>query len=218
MWLYVLVCSPRKLVKNFQFDEYVFSWMSWNYPTEDYHFTKQKMWDVCRGVVCRATAMGSSSIQSFPLLASSVGNATEKHLKSHTQEGNLVPIYEHTPRKLTWNLKITPLKGKIIFRTSILGFKMWVFGGICLQISNDWMIEVLCLNCSQVGKNHRRMVFHSLEEDLDIGWLNSMTHYLLMIIQSSKSLCEATSKPKTSIHLGFWGHPCIRHLRCIALE
>ena len=38
-------------------------------------------------------------------------------------ELNLNTLYEHIhPWKLTWNLKITPLKRKIIFQISILGF------------------------------------------------------------------------------------------------
>ena len=40
-------------------------------------------------------------------------------------------VYKVTilPRKLTWNLKITPLKRIFVFQTSILGLQLLVFGG-----------------------------------------------------------------------------------------
>ena len=47
----------------------------------------------------------------------------------------LFDLWYYTPRKLTWNLKVTPLKRNIIFQTFILGSKcinMLVFGGVIL--------------------------------------------------------------------------------------
>ena len=41
-----------------------------------------------------------------------------------------VSFFGVLPRKLTWNLKITCLKRKLIFQTFILGFKMLVFLGV----------------------------------------------------------------------------------------
>ena len=45
--------------------------------------------------------------------------------EDHQQKVRLVH-----PWKLAWNLKITQLKRKIIFQTSILGFKMLIFQGV----------------------------------------------------------------------------------------
>ena len=47
----------------------------------------------------------------------------------------LFDLWYYTPRKLTWNLKVTPLKRNIIFQTFILGSKcinLLVFGGVIL--------------------------------------------------------------------------------------
>ena len=41
-------------------------------------------------------------------------------------------LFDFPPKTNGWNLKITPLKKKIIFQTFILGFKMLVFGAVIL--------------------------------------------------------------------------------------
>ena len=42
------------------------------------------------------------------------------------------------PGKLTWNLKITPLKRKIIFQTSIIVFQPFIFQGVPLGPSHPF--------------------------------------------------------------------------------
>ncbi len=68
------------------------------------------------------------------------------------------------PLKLTWNLKITWLKTKIIFQTSIFGFQLLVFRGSkwkklrnhSLEVVGYWvtMLQSLRGDCKSTGKNH----------------------------------------------------------------
>ena len=48
------------------------------------------------------------------------------------------------PRKPRWNLKITPLKRKLIFQTSILGFQLLVFGSVFF--TGSWEIKFHQIN------------------------------------------------------------------------
>ena len=51
--------------------------------------------------------------------------------------------YQVHPQKLTWNLKIIKLKRKIIFQTSIFGFKVLIFRGV---------FEVVTRMCKKKGE------------------------------------------------------------------
>ena len=54
------------------------------------------------------------------------------------------------PGKLTWNLKITQLKRKIIFQTSIFGFHV-NFSGVCLKHQLVTLKSSLEISAIEIG-------------------------------------------------------------------
>ena len=55
---------------------------------------------------------------------------------------------QKSSRKLTWNLKITCLKRKIIFQTFIFGFHVSFRGGTC---QCHWMVNIIGQRCRPKG-------------------------------------------------------------------
>ena len=84
-------------------------------------------------------------------------------------------VYKVTilPRKLTWNLKITPLNRIFILQTSILGLQLSVFGGgggqVHLEIFSIPLPEKIGKYCSK-KKTISRWWFQFLKKAFTLIW------------------------------------------------
>ena len=102
-------------------------------------------------------------------------------------------IWHYTdPGKLTWNLKITQLKRKVIFQTSILGFHINFQG--CMYI----YMSISCLICLYGGFCHISHIFSCVVTVLKIS-LNQSTTNIQHHLANSSSTTPPPPTKNTSI-------------------